>query len=191
MIGRMPIAPAEPPYDEPTRHQLERMMPPGVPPIGLFRTFVRNLPMAEAMSGWGRYELSRELSLSLRDREIAIDRTCARCGCEYEWGVHVAYFAEKARFDEAQLASLTFGGADDACWLDERDRLLIRVADELHERSDLGDELARAARSVFSDVELLDLFLLCGWYHALSYAANGARVELEDWAPRFADLAPT
>ena len=40
------------------------MMPPGVPPILLFRTFVRNLPMTAAMHGWGGYELSRLLSLS-------------------------------------------------------------------------------------------------------------------------------
>ena len=57
--------------------------------------------MTEAMGSWGRYELGRQLSLPLREREIAIDRTCARCGCEYEWGVHVAYFAER-------FAHLTF-----------------------------------------------------------------------------------
>ncbi len=27
-----------------------------------------------------------------------------------------------------------------------------------------------------------------GWYHAISYAANAARVELEPGAPRFADV---
>jgi hypothetical protein len=30
------------------------------------------------------------------------------------------------------------------------------------------------------------LFLLAGWYHAISFAANAARVEPEDWAPRLA-----
>src|SRR5690606_19779593 len=83
------IAPVEPPYDAATGEQLAAMMPPGVPPIGLFRTFVRNPGMTQAMGTWGRYELSRELSLPMRDREIVIDRTCARCRCEYEWGVHV------------------------------------------------------------------------------------------------------
>jgi hypothetical protein len=29
--------------------------------------------------------------------------------------------------------------------------------------------------------------MLAGWYHAISYAANAARVPLEDGAPRFAD----
>ena len=46
------------------------MMPPGVPPILLFRTFVWNLPMTVAMSGWGIYELSKRLSLSMRDGDV-------------------------------------------------------------------------------------------------------------------------
>jgi hypothetical protein len=29
--------------------------------------------------------------------------------------------------------------------------------------------------------------MLCGWYHAISFAARAARVELEPHAPRFAD----
>ena len=80
------IAPVEAPYEPDVGAQLRSMMPAGVEPIGLFRTFVRNLPMAEAMHGWGRYELGRHLSVPMRAREIVIDRTCARCGCEYEWG---------------------------------------------------------------------------------------------------------
>ena len=57
----------------------------------------------------------------MRDREIVIDRVCARCGCEYEWGVHVAYFAGRVGLTIAQVASLTFGGSDDPCWTDERE----------------------------------------------------------------------
>src|SRR6201996_7701195 len=101
----------EPPYEPAVAAQLAKMMPPNVPPIALFRTVVQNLPMADAMTLWGSYELSRALSLSLRDREIVIDRTCVRCGCEYEWGVPLAFFAGKARLDEDQVGSLTPGGA--------------------------------------------------------------------------------
>jgi len=110
------LAPLEPPFDPEVDAQLSKMMPPGVPPIALFRTFVRNLPMTEAMGTWGAYELSRKLSLSMREREIVVDRPCARCGCEYEWGVHVAFFAERAGLDQNQIVSLTTGGADDDCW---------------------------------------------------------------------------
>ena len=31
----------------------------------------------------------------------------------------------------------------------------------------------------------LALLLVAGWYHAISYLANGARVEREDWAATF------
>jgi hypothetical protein len=36
---------------------------------------------------------------------------------------------------------------------------------------------------------MLDLVMLCGWYHAVSFAANGTRVRVEKGAPRFADVA--
>ena len=183
------IEPVEPPYDETTGRQLRSMMPPGVPPIALFRTFVKNPEMTRAMSGWGRYELSRDLSLTMRDREIVIDRTCARCGCEYEWGVHVAFFADRVGLSPEQVGSLTHGTADDPCWTDERDRLLIAATDALHRDSDIDDTLWSQLTAELSEPELLDLLMLCGWYHAISFTANAARVPLEDGAPRFADVS--
>ncbi len=179
------IVPLEPPYDAEAGEQLSKMMPPGVPPIALFRTFVRNLPMTQAMSAWGSYELGRSLSLSMRDREIVIDRTCARCGCEYEWGVHVAFFADRVGLDRIQITSLTAGTADDECWTDERDRLLIRAVDSLHEDADIPDALWHALLSEFDEKNLLDLLLLCGWYHAISFVARAARVPLEAGVPTF------
>jgi hypothetical protein len=41
---------------------------------------------------------------------------------------------------------------------------------------------------MFSEEQLLDLLMLAGWYHAISFTANGARVACEDGAPRFADV---
>src|SRR5688572_17267991 len=107
------------------------------PPINLFKLFARNLPMAEAMTGWGSYELSKRLSLSMRQRELVIDRVTARCGAEYEWGVHVAYFAPRVGLDDAQVRSLTSGSADDACWPPD-ERALLRAVDELHDTNDVS-----------------------------------------------------
>jgi alkylhydroperoxidase family enzyme len=182
------IGALEPPHDPAVAAQLQKMMPPNVAPIALFRTVVKNLPMAQAMTAWGSYELSRSLSLSLRDREIVIDRTCVRCGCEYEWGVHVAFFAEKARLDRDQIRSLTHGDAEDPCWTVQRDRLLIRAVDELCDRRDIDDDLWQALHHEFDDCELLDLTMLCGWYHAISFTARAARVPLEPGGPTFAGI---
>ena len=186
----MRIAPLSPPYEPEVAELLSGMMPPGVPPIALFRTFARNRPMTEAMRGWGSYELSRQLSLSMREREIVIDRTCARCGCEYEWGVHVAFFAGRVGLSDGQVSSLTHGGADDPCWVEGREALLIRAVDALHDHSDIDERLWAELEAAFPPAELLDLLLLCGWYHAISFAANGARVPLEEAMPRFADVGP-
>src|ERR1700733_15199650 len=119
------ITPLKAPFAPDVGERLAAMMPPGSPPIALFRTFVHNMPMADSMGGWGSYELSKRLSLSMRDREIIIDRTCARCGCEYEWGVHVAFFADRVGLTPAQISSLTHGASTDICWSSPRDRLLI------------------------------------------------------------------
>jgi alkylhydroperoxidase family enzyme len=183
------IEPLSEPYEPDVATLLTSMMPPGAPPIALFRTFARNPVMTRAMTGWGSYELGRTLSLPMRDREIVIDRTCARCGAEYEWGVHIATFAARVGLTDVQVASLTHGTAEDLCWEVERERLLIRACDALHDGSDVPDELWARLRQHFSTEELMDLVLLAGWYHAISFFARAARVELEPFAPRFADVA--
>jgi alkylhydroperoxidase family enzyme len=181
------IAPLEPPYEPSTGELLARMMPSGQPPIGLFRTFARNPTMTEAMHDWGRYVLSRRFSVSMREREIVIDRVCARCGCEYEWGVHVAYFAERVGLTREQIASLTYGRPDDPCWTEPHERALIAAVDALHEQADLDDAQFVALRQWYDDAALLDVVLLAGWYHAISFVARAAAVALEPDAPRFDD----
>jgi hypothetical protein len=182
------ISPLSAPYEPAVRDELEGMMPAGAPPILLFRTFAKNLAMMRAMRGWGSYELSPGLSLTMRDREILIDRTCARCGCEYEWGVHVTFFAARAGLDAAQVRSLTAGTVDDVCWESMRDRMLIRAADALHDHADLDDSLAAELLVELGEESMLDLLMLCGWYHAISFCANGARVAQEPGSPSFADV---
>src|SRR4029450_1284312 len=113
------------------------MRPAAPPPIALFRLLARNPRLAEAAHAMGRHQLSRSLTLGVRDRGILIDRTTARCGAGYELGVHVAIYAGRAGLTPEQVASLTSGTSTDACWTDERDRVLVEVADALHDGADL------------------------------------------------------
>lgn len=183
------IQPLTPPFEPEAEERLSRMTPPGTEPIGLFRTMARNLALAESIEGIGGHLLSRRLSVGVREREIVIDRVTARCGCEYEWGVHVAFFADRAGLTKEQVRSLTHGGADDDCWDEGRDRLLIRMADALHDDGNVGDALFEELQAEFEEHQLLDLFMLTGWYHAISFLANGAGVDLEAGAPRFDDYS--
>ena len=187
-VNELPrIQPLNPPYERDVATRLEAMMPPGVPPILLFRTFAKNPSMARAMGSWGRYELSKELSLSLRDREIVIDRTCARCDCEYEWGVHIAFFADRAGLSREQVSSIASGLASDACWTEESDRLLIDAVDAMHDTGTISADLYAKLATIFNEAQILDLTMLCGWYHAISFSANVAGVQRAHEAPRFSD----
>ncbi len=165
---------------------LDRMMPASspVPPLLLFRTFARNPAMAEAMLGWGAYELGRSLSVPRREREVVILRTCARCACEYEWGVHVAMWAERAGLTPEQVDATVLGGPDDPAWA-EGDGDLVAMVDELHDAGAVTDATWARLAERWDDAQLLDLLALAGWYHAVAYVANGAGVEREGWAARF------
>jgi len=169
------VAPLEPPYDDETAAVLDLLGPP----IQLFRVFARRPELARGIAGWGHYYLSRRSALSLRQRELVIDRTAALCGADYEWGVHIAVFAEKAALSPDQVRSLAQGRPDDACWADAADRAVIRAVDELHATNDLADDTWSELADALGEMGAVDLLLLTGWYHAISYAVRALRLPLE------------
>jgi alkylhydroperoxidase family enzyme len=168
------ITPLEPPYDDESAAALDLLGPP----IQLFRVWARRPELARGIAGWGSYYLSRRSALTLRQRELVIDRTTALCGADYEWGVHVATFAGKAEFDAEQLASLATGGPTDACW-NAADRAVLTAVDELHTTSDLSDGTWADLVAAVGEDATLELVLVCGWYHAISFTVRALRLPLE------------
>jgi hypothetical protein len=51
--------------------------------------------------------------------------------------------------------------------------------------SDVPEALWGQLAAEFCETELLDLLMLCDWYHAISFAARAVRLEPEDWAAAF------
>ncbi|MFI6318236.1 carboxymuconolactone decarboxylase family protein [Nonomuraea sp. NPDC050556] len=181
-FSKQRLDPVEPPYDAETAAALEALGPP----IALFGVLARRPERARAVHGWGSYYLSRRSAMTLRQRELVIDRTTARCGAGYEFGVHVAVFAGKVGLDSAQVASLASGGPDDPCWEDPADRAVLRAVDALYDGDDLSDELwAELVRAV-GEEGAIDLLLVCGWYHAVSYVARVLRLPDEPGTKGFA-----
>jgi alkylhydroperoxidase family enzyme len=179
------IRPVAEPYPPATAELIHRMTAPGTPTLALFTTLARNTALADAVHGMGSYQLSRRLSLSLRDREIVIDRTCARLGCEYEWGVHVAHFAARAALTDDETRSLVAGGSSDSCWTSERDRALIDLVDALCQHHDIDDALWARASADLDDGQILDALALCGWYHAVCFIATATRLQPQTGAARW------
>jgi hypothetical protein len=170
------LAPLEPPYDDDAAAALKLLGPP----IQLFRVLARYPDLACGVTGWGSYYLSRRSGLTLRQRELVIDRTTARCGADYEWGVHLAFYADKVDLTAEQIDSLATGQPSDACWTEPAERAVLRAVDELHEGCDLADATWSSLIDTVGEQGALDAVLLAGWYHAISYAVRVLRLPLED-----------
>lgn len=181
------IAPLEPPYEDEVETFLKKWMPPGsqVDPLRLFRTLAVHRELASRMRPLGAAILGHGL-IEPRDREIMIDRTCARTGAEYEWGVHAIAYGAAVGLSDEQIAATVQGDADDPAW-SQKDSLLIRLADELHDTSTVSGELWAALAECYSEPQLLELLVIAGQYRIISYVVNAVGVEQEAWAARFPD----
>jgi len=175
------VAVAEPPYPAEIQERLDRLMPAGVPPLRLFTTLARDTRLFQRFMAGGLIDRGH---LTLRQREIVIDRITALSGSEYEWGVHVALFAGRAGFDPAQTASTVRGGAADQVWSNE-DRPLLAACDQLHQTCDINDAVWQALRSLFSEEAILEILMLAGYYRMVSYLTNALRLPPEPYAARF------
>ena len=176
------IAPETPPYSEEIENAFTRVMPPGVPPLILFTTLARNPRVFQRVMAGGLLDKG---SISLRERELVIDRTTARCGSEYEWGVHIAFFAERVQLTPAEISAIVNGTPDDPVWK-PRERLILDLVDSLHDTGFVGDALWAALTKEFSDEQLIELVVLTGFYHTISFVTNALALPLEENAARFA-----
>jgi alkylhydroperoxidase family enzyme len=174
------ITPLDPPYEGEIQAQFDRIMR-GAPPLMLFRVVASN---ARAWEKFRAGSLLDRGPLSLREREIVIDRTCALTGCEYEWGVHVATFAQAAQLTEAQVRATVRDAPDAPCW-SVAEAALIAAVDGLHLRATLSGAEFKALSAHYDDAKIFEIILLCGFYRTVSYLANGLDLPLEEKAARF------
>ena len=174
------IAPLQPPYAPQLQTQFDQIMR-GAPPLMMFRVLAGN---ARAWQKFRAASLLDRGPLSMREREIVIDRACARTGCEYEWGVHITAFAAAAGLTEEQIRATVLGPANADCW-SEAEQALIAAVDALHERAALSDAEFQALSAHYDDAKIFDVILLCGFYRTVTYIVNALAIPLEEKAARF------
>ena len=172
------IAPVEPPYSEEVQAAFEKLMPLGMEPLRLFRTVAHNPRVLRRLQRGGLLDPG---SISVRQRELVILRTCALTGADYEWSVHAAIFSGTAGFDSAELDA-TAGPIDAGQWRNE-EAAILRMCDALHETSTVDDELIAQLKGHFDDAQIVELVMLAGLYHAVSFIVNVSGCEREGWSP--------
>ncbi len=113
-------------------------------------------------------------SLPRADTELLILRVAHNTGCDYEWSHHER-IGRQAGLSEADVAQVREG--DGAAGWSDRQRSLLRAADELHAERRLSDETWGALRPLLSDEELIELCMLVGHYEMLAMTLNSLQVE--------------
>jgi alkylhydroperoxidase family enzyme len=175
------IAPASPPYQPAIAAELQRIMPPGLEPLVLFRTLARSPRVFGKIFAGGYLDKG---PFSLRQREILIDRTTARLGCEYEWGVHAALFGKRVGFGDVEQAALVHGPADAPCWAPD-EQALIALVDDLVDHRTIRDATWQSASKHFDEAQLLEAIAIVGFYHTISFLCRGLDLPLESYGTRF------
>lgn len=168
----LPAAPA-------LQSAFDALTPPGTPTLALFRTLARSPRVFQRLLAGNLLDAG---PLPLRQRELVILRVCALNGCEYEWGVHVRFFAEQASLTPAEVAATVHG--DGADW-SEADGALLAAVEQLDRSTRLDDAAWAALHRHFDEAQVLEVLALTGFYRTVSLHANTLQLAPEAFAARF------
>lgn len=135
----------------------------------------------DAFAKYGEY-VRYGTELPGRVRELSV--LAIATGNQYAWSHHHPH-ALKAGVTQAELDSLESGGAL-AGTISAQEQAAIRYAREFGQGGKVTDETFAEAKRHFSDRQITDLTLLCGYFMALGSTITALRVELE---PNFAPKA--
>ncbi|MDH3259913.1 MAG: carboxymuconolactone decarboxylase family protein [Acidimicrobiia bacterium] len=118
-------------------------------------------------------------TLSPRHRELVILRLSHRAGVAYEWHHHFAR-ASQAGISVAEAEAVRIGPA--AGWADQKEALLLTVADELFDKQAVGDAVWAELTRAFTIPQILDLIVTVGVYTTLAMFINTTGVQIENEA---------
>lgn len=150
-------------------------------PLNLFSTLVHHPKLLKRWRVFGTHVLMKS-TLPPRDRELLILRTAWNCQAAYEWSHHAEIGREAALTDE-QIRRVTLG--PDAPGWTAHESALLSAADELHDRTTIGDETWEALAATYTVQQMLDLIFCVGQYHVVAMALNSLRVPMDEGAEGF------
>lgn len=175
------IEPLTKPYP-PAFEAAMKVLMRGADPLLLFTTLAKHERVWSKFGGGSL--LDKGSPLNLRQREIVIDRTTARCGCEYEWGVHIGGFARHVGLDDAQAVATVHGDCKSPVWSDE-EQALIATVDALLDNKKLNDAEWDRLREHFDEPQALEIIQLIAFYHGVALICGALDLPNEPNAPRF------
>lgn len=163
-------------WDESARTLVEQASGGGA--INIFTTLVRHRRLFRRWSAFGGVLLTG--TLPARDRELLILRTGWLCQSPYEWGQHVR-LARAAGLSDEEIQRVA-AGTDGPGWSD-LEATLLRAADELHADACITDSTWAALAAVYTVEQMIEVPMLVGQYHLVSFTLNSLGVQREPGVP--------
>ena len=144
----------------------------GTEPPGVFLTLGRHRRLF-----WGWLLFAGALmpggKLPRRETELVILRVATLAGNDYELTQH-RRLGRRAGLSAAEIDRVA-DGPDAEAWT-PRERLLLKVTDELHAQRDLSDETWAELRAELDERESIELLMLVGHYTMLATTLTTLRV---------------
>ncbi len=145
-------------------------------PPHLFTTLARHRRLFRAWLRFAGALMPRGV-LPRADTELVILRVAHNTRCDYEWRHHER-MGKAAGLSESEIGRI-LDGSTSAGWT-PRQSLLLRAADELHDRRELSSELWDQLSATLTDAELIELLMLIGHYEMLAMTINSLRIEPDE-----------
>ncbi len=144
--------------------------------LNVFRVLLHN-PVAAGAAGNLLTTLLFRGKLNVRIRELVILRTGWRTASEYEFCQHVGV-ARRADMTDEEILGVRDPGRCAA--YSELDRTVIRMTDELHDRSRIAPATWLMLEKNLTPEELVELLLAAGNWRMIANFLNGAEVKLDE-----------
>lgn len=154
---------------------VQRAVVTGGEPLNFFKSMAHHPKLLEKWTVFAARLLGKGI-LDPRDRELVVLRTVHLCGAEYEWVHHSEIAAENGLAPE-EVRAIT-EGPDAAVW-GERERALLRAADELDRDCVVSDGTYEVLTRHFDHARFLEIVMLAGNYRLVSYFVRSFGVPLE------------
>ncbi len=151
-------------------------------PLNIFTTLAHHPLLLKRYIALGGVFLTMN-QLPARERELVILRTAWRTGSVYEFGQHTR-ISLAAGLSEDEIARVASDGRDG--W-QAADSALLSAVDELQAADRVGDDTWAELSGRYTEVELLELLALIGFYRMTAGILNSTGVEPEPgvagWPP--------
>jgi 4-carboxymuconolactone decarboxylase len=145
--------------------------------LNVTRAIGQNPGLLKAWGVFATYILGPDLSITPRERELAILRVGWNLQADYEWGHHVE-IAKKIGMTDKDILAVMEG--PESLHLDPLESLILRAADDVKREAEISGDSWTELKAHYSDQQMLDLIFTIGQYTMVCTALNSIKVPLEE-----------